>query len=132
MLGLLVIVATLGAAALDETVTDRVLAGARLSQQRAFLAASSGLNVGLEAMENGTQAPASITPALPARSGQVRVDIILTRENPVPAGFTAGRFIERSYEIRSAGQSTRQATSIQVQGIRRIEPTPAPAATDAP
>jgi hypothetical protein len=43
-------------------------------------------------------------------------------EDPLPAGFSAGRFIGRRYEIHSTGLAARGARSEQVQGAMRIVP----------
>jgi hypothetical protein len=45
----------------------------------------------------------------------------------VPAGYSAGRFIARDYEIESTGISARNARSVLVQGATRLEAAGSPA-----
>ena len=119
VLVLLLIVAAFSASALDEAMTNRALSTARLAQQRAFLAAASGLNLAAAALQRDTAWPEEYP--LPAPD-HVRVEMRRTLRRPLPQGYTIGRFAEQFYELRSTGHSTRGAQSVQVQGLRRVEP----------
>ncbi|HYP79317.1 MAG TPA: hypothetical protein VEQ17_03455 [Steroidobacteraceae bacterium] len=126
VLVLLLIVAAFSASALDEAVTNRTLSTARLAQQRAFLAAASGLNLAAGALQRDTSWPQEYP--LPA-SDRVRVEMRRMLRRPLPQGYTIGRFAEQFYELRSTGRSTRGARSVQVQGLRRVEPLDSDSAT---
>jgi hypothetical protein len=45
----------------------------------------------------------------------------------VPTGYSAGRFVARDYEIESTGTSARNARSVLVQGVTRLEAAGSPA-----
>jgi hypothetical protein len=131
VLVLILIVAAFCASALDEAVTNRALAGARLAQQRAFLAASSGLQLTIADLQK--EVPV-ITPRefpLASPADHVRVETRRTLSNPLPAGFSAGRFVEQYYELKSEGRSLRGARALQTQGLRRIEAANAPGVSTA-
>jgi len=119
VLVLLLIVAAFSASALDEAVTNRALSTARLAQQRSFLAAASGLNLAAAALQRDTSWPQEYPLPSPDR---VRVEMRRTLRRPLPPGYTIGRFVEQFYELSSTGRSTRGAQSVQVQGLRRVEP----------
>jgi len=126
---LLTAVAAFTASALDEAVTNRALAGARLAQQRAFNAASAGLNLAIAELRKGSHSPLH-TYELPGADAEVRVEE--KSRVMMPAGYSAGRFVEQFYEIRSSGSSVRGARSVQVQGLKRVEAEdPAPAYLDS-
>ena len=42
----------------------------------------------------------------------------------LPAGYSAGRFVARDYEIESTGRSIRDAQRVLVQGVTRLEAAP--------
>ena len=121
VLVLLLIVAAFSASALDEAVTNRALSTSRLAQQRAFLAAASGLNLAAAALRQDAAWPQEYP--LPSPD-HVRVEMLRTLRNPLPPGYSSGRFAEQFYELHSTGRSTRGARSVQVQGLRRMEPVP--------
>jgi len=131
VLVLILIVAAFCASALDEAVTNRALAGARLAQQRAFLAASAGLQLAMADLPNDAPLITSREFPLASPVDHVRVETRRTLSNPLPAGFSAGRFVERYYELQSEGRSLRGARSVQAQGLRRIEAAGAPDASAA-
>ena len=127
VLVLMLIVAAFSASALDEAVTNRALSTSRLAQQRAFLAAASGLNLAAAALRHDAAPPQEYP--LPAPD-HVRVEMRRTLRNPLPTGYSSGHFAEQFYELQSTGRSTRGARSVQVQGLRRVEPLESAAPID--
>jgi hypothetical protein len=120
VLVLILAVAAFCASALEQAVTDRALGNARLAQQRAFLAASSGINLAARELPHHPPGVLSRDYPLPPPD-QVNVETRATVRNALPAGFSAGRFVEQHYEMRGVGRSLRNARSTQTQGFRRIE-----------
>ncbi len=103
--------------------------------QRAFEAAQGGLASGLQRLARGDAS------ALPARFTLARegsdtdgseTQLLLTAIDTLPAGYSAGRFIARHYEIRARGRSARNARSEVVQGAVRVETVAVVAAGGAP
>jgi type II secretory pathway pseudopilin PulG len=127
VLVLLLIVAAFSASALDEAMTNRALSTSRLAQQRAFLAAASGLNLAAATLRQDNSLPQEYP--LPSPD-QVQVEMRRTLRNPLPPGYSSGRFAEQFYELRSTGRSMRGARSVQVQGLRRVEPLDSAATVD--
>lgn len=121
---LILAVAAFCASALEEAVTDRALGNARLAQQRAFLASASGLNLATRELQLAPVAAASRNYPLRAPD-RVNIEMRATLRNPLPMGFSAGRLVEQHYELRSTGQSQRNARSVQTQGFKRLEPAAA-------
>jgi hypothetical protein len=119
VLVLVLIVAAFSVSALDEAVTNRALSSARLAQQRAFHAASSGLTLAAAALRQDAAWPQEYPLPDP---DHVRVEMRRTQRNLLPPGYSAGYFVEQFYELRSTGRSMRGARSVQVQGLRRVEP----------
>ena len=126
VLVLLLIVAAFSASALDEAVTNRALSTARLAQQRSFLAAASGLTLAADALQRDPFWPQQYPLPAPDR---VSVEMRRGLRRPLPQGYTIGRFAEQFYELRSTGRSARGAQSVQVQGLRRVEPLDSDSAT---
>ena len=132
VLVLILAVAAFCASALEEAATDRALGNARLAQQRAFLASASGLNLAARELQQAPVAVASRDYAL-RTPDRVSVEIRATLRNPLPPGFSAGRFVEQHYELHSVGRSQRNARSAQTQGFKRVElADAAPASVAAP
>jgi hypothetical protein len=127
VLVLLLIVAAFSASAFDEAVTNRALSSARLAQQRAFLAAASGLNLATATLQQDAAWPQEYPLPPP---DHVRVEMQRTLRNPLPPGYSNGHFAEQFYELRSTGRSTRGARSVQVQGLRLVEPLDSSAPAD--
>jgi hypothetical protein len=129
MLVLIALIALAGGAAAQDVLFARQLATARMQQQRAFALAELGLRAGM------LQLSATATPVADSgrlRPGEAPSDSMRVTLQPgaarVPAGYSAGRFIARDYEIESTGTSARNARSVLVQGVTRLEaagsPTP--------
>jgi hypothetical protein len=119
VLVLLLIVAAFSASALDEALTNRAISTSRLAQQRAFLAAASGLNLAAAAIRQEAVWPQEYPLPEP---DHVRVELRRTLRNLLPPGYSSGLFAEQFYELRSTGRSMRGARSVQVQGLRSVEP----------
>jgi type IV pilus assembly protein PilX len=103
--------------------------------QRAFEAAQGGLATGLQRLARSETAALPIRFTL-ARDGSdsdgSETQLLLAATDNLPAGYSAGRFVARHYEIRSRGRSTRAARSDLVQGAVRVEPVTASAAEGSP
>jgi hypothetical protein len=123
MLVLVAVIALASGAALHDVLFAQQLATTRAQQQRAMGMAELGLRLGLQRLsqsdapqpDSGVLHPGSIQ----ADSLQVAVQAGVAR---IPAGFSAGRFMERDYEIHSEGRSVRNSRQMLVQGITRLEP----------
>jgi hypothetical protein len=128
VLALLAVIGLYTAATLQGALFGRLLAGTRVLQQRAFMLGEYGLEHGMEDLA------ASIAPSDYARELQpiagsadsVTVELRSTGEAGLPAGFSAGRFVARRYEITSTGRAARGARSVQVQGAMRVWPVAPP------
>lgn len=124
ILALLAVIGLYTAATLQNSLFGRVLAGTRVFQQRAFVLADLGLERGMQDLA-ASSAPADYTRELHPLAGSAdttTIELHATGDDPLPAGFSAGRFIDRRYEIRSTGLAPRGARSVQVQGVARIVP----------
>jgi len=127
VLALLAVIGLYTAATLQDAQFGSVLAGTRVFQQRAFMLADVGIERGLQDLA------ASITTAdytrelhpLPGSDDSTTIELRTTGDEALPAGFSAGRFISRHYEIRSTGRAARGAVSVQVQGIAQVLPATA-------
>ena len=133
MLLVALVVAAFCAAALEEAVTNRTLSNAHLAHHRAFNAAATGLRLAIDDLQSAPVAVRSRGYPLQAPD-RVHVETRATQRNPLPSGFSAGRFSEQFYEVTSTGKSVRGASSVQVQALRRLEPDgyPAPPPVAAP
>lgn len=130
LLAVLALVAVIGlyaAATLQDALFGTVLAGTRVAQQRAFVLADLG--IGATLAELGGDIPADFTRELPSPEGEGRITVVLrsTGTAALPAGFSAGRFVARHFEIESTGQAARGARAIQVQSVVRVLPQAAEA-----
>ena len=121
MLLVALVIAAFCASALEEAVTNRTLSNAHLAQHRAFNAAAAGLQLAIADLQSAPVAVRSREYPLPAPD-HVRVETRAIQRNPLPSGFSAGRFSEQFYELTSTGKSVRGALSVQVQALRRLEP----------
>jgi hypothetical protein len=101
-----------------------VLAGTRVFQQRAFLLADLGIERGMQDLAADAAAGNFTSELQPiAGSGDhITIDVRTTAEDPLPSGFSAGRFVSRRIEITSTGNAPRGARSVQVQGVVRVVP----------
>jgi hypothetical protein len=127
VLALLAVVGLYTAATLQDALFGTVLANTRVAQQRAFLLADLGIQGALEEIAAATP-PADYSRELrPLPGAQNSVTVVLrSSDESLPAGFSAGRFIARRFEIESTGHSTRGARAVQVQGVVRLLPIATP------
>lgn len=124
ILALLAVIGLYTAATLQNSLFGNVLAGTRIFQQRAFQLADLGIEGGMADLA-ATPAPADYTrewQPVAGSSDRFIVEVHTTAEDPLPAGFSAGRFVSRRFEITSTGSAPRGARSIQVQGVVRVVP----------
>jgi type II secretory pathway component PulK len=124
VLALLAVVGLYTAATLRDVLFGTVLAGARVSQQRAFVLAELGIQDALRELA-GTAAPADSTRELrllPGEDGRVTVVLRNAGMASLPAGYSAGRFAMQRFEIESTGHAARGARASQVQGVARVLP----------
>jgi hypothetical protein len=123
MLVLVAIIALASGAALHDVLFAQQLATTRTQQQRTMGMAELGLRIGIKQLSLPDPPPLDsgvLHPGPhPADSVQVALQAGAAR---VPAGFSAGRFIAREYEIQSTGRSVRNSRQVLVQGISRLEP----------
>jgi Tfp pilus assembly protein PilX len=132
VLALLAVIGLYTAATLQDALFGGVLAGTRVAQQRAFVLAELGVRSAEQALA-GAAPPADYTRELhplPEPDSSVTVALRGGGSDALPAGFSAGRFVARHFEIESTGHAARGARSVQVQGIVRI--LPVAAAAEAP
>jgi hypothetical protein len=121
-LGFAMLMALVAAAALHDAGLSRSLSTARLLHQRAFSAGEFGL---AQAVIDLTP-PDALIPAprripLPGHpTDSVEVITSETLVTALPNGYSAGRVIERHFEVRSTGQSVRNARVVQIEGLRRL------------
>jgi hypothetical protein len=123
ILVLVAIIALAGGGALHDVWFAQQLANTRAYQQRAMGMAELGLRSGM------TQLALAPTPQLESgeqHPGVVQADSLQVTLHPgparIPAGFSAGRFVARDYEIQSMGRSVRDAERTLTQGVTRLEP----------
>ncbi len=124
VLALLAVIGVYTAATLQDSLFGTVLAGARVQQQRAFVLADFAIESTLRELA-GTVTPVDYTRTLqplPEPGSGVTVALRAVGDEALPAGFSAGRFVTRRFEIRSTGHSVRGALSVQVQGAVRVQP----------
>jgi hypothetical protein len=112
----------LAATALQDANLARTLATTRMLHQRAFAAGEVGLaQVSAELARPGSPIPGPHRIRLPAHATDGAETGVTEAATPLPTGFSAGRIIERHYEVRSTGWSARGARVVQVEGLYRRE-----------
>jgi Tfp pilus assembly protein PilX len=124
VLALLAVVGLYTAATLQDVLFGSVLAGTRVSQQRAFVLAELGVQ-NAEQELSGTTPPADFTRELhPLAEPQTSVTVAVRSDGDeaVPVGYSSGRFLARRFEIESTGHAARGARFAQVQGVVRMVP----------
>jgi Tfp pilus assembly protein PilX len=124
VLALLAVIGLYTAATMHNSLFGSVLAGTRVLQQRAFLMADLGLERGMQDLAaNATSADHTVQlHPIAGSSDSATVYLRTTGDDALPAGFSAGRFTIRRYEITSTGLAPRGARSVQVQGVARVVP----------
>lgn len=123
VLALLAVVGLYTAATLQGALFGTVLANSRVAQQRAFLLADLGIEAALAEIDGAVPPPGYTRELRPLPGAHNSVTVVLrSRDDLLPAGYSAGRFIARRIEIESTGRSARGARAIQVQGVVRVLP----------
>jgi len=127
-LGFALLMALLAASALHDASLARSLSTTRLLHQRAFAAGEYGLAqalIDLTPSDAPIPAPRRITlPGHPTDSVETSVSDVITTD--LPPGYSAGRIVERHFEVRSTGSTLRNARVVQVEGLRRLAPVGPP------
>lgn len=124
VLGLVAIVAVLGAGSLHEALFGQALANTRLAQQRAASLADIGIATATARLAE-QPAPADYTRELRPLPGAPDSVVVAQRSlgaSQVAAGYSAGRFLAHRYEIEAQGRSIRGTRAVQVQGVVRLLP----------
>lgn len=127
-LGFAMLMALFAVSALQDAGISGSLATTRLLHQRAFAAGEAGLaRVATELAEPGVPLPVSrrtSLPTHPADSMETRVtESMATR---LASGLSAGRVMQRHFEVQSIGRSARGTRVVVVEGFRRLEAVPEP------
>lgn len=122
MLVLVALIALASGAALHDVLFAQQLATTRAQQLRATSMAELGLRIGVQRLSqaDAPQLDSRVLHPDSIQGDSVRVALQAGAAR-VPAGFSAGRFVEREYEIQSAGRSVRNSRQVLVQGITRLE-----------
>jgi Tfp pilus assembly protein PilX len=127
-LGFALLMALLAVSALQDAGISGSLATTRLLHQRAFAAGEIGLaRVAAQLAVPGAPLPASRRASLPAHptdSMETRVTEAMATE--LASGLSAGRVIQRHFEVQSIGRSARGTRVVVVEGLRRLEAVPEP------
>jgi type IV pilus assembly protein PilX len=128
---LLVILTLLAISGMNSASTELIMAGNEQYRQKAFNAASAGIEQALVVLDTvkqdlktpTTTAKTKVTGA-DADDSYVTSSQFMGVDENVP-GFTAGRFAAFHYDITGTGTAVRQATSVQNQGAYLIQRTEA-------
>lgn len=128
---LLLILTLLAISGMNTATTELTMAGNEQYQARAFQAAETGIELVINA---GTfdPNPAPPTPAItpfPDPDPLTDDDSVTTRtfargSSGPPPGYSFGTFASEHFEIESAGQSLRNASSTHTQGLFLVAPAP--------
>ena len=113
----------LAVAALQDASLARTLSTTRMLHQRAFAAGEIGLaRVAAQLAVPGAAVPGPTHTSLPTHATDgVETSAVEVAAIPLPRGYSAGRVVERHFEVRSAGWSARGTRVIQVEGLFRRE-----------
>jgi hypothetical protein len=111
----------LAAAALQDASLARTLATTRMLHQRAFAAGEIGLaRVASELARPEAAVPAPGRISIPAHATDgADTSVLEVATIALPPGYSAGRVIERHFEVRSTGWSARGTRVVQVEGLYR-------------
>jgi len=123
VLGILFVAALLALHAASESSLAATLSSARVLQQRAFEASDRGLSTVAALLDQAAEdPPATQILAMPGHPTDLaEVQFRRSGSHELPSGYSAGRFVEQQFELRSTGRSLRNATSTQSLGLRRLE-----------
>jgi Tfp pilus assembly protein PilX len=121
VLGIVLLAGLFAVQAAIESGSTLLLATQRQLHQRTFEAAERGIAAALQQLESGAEP----TPTQVLRSADVPADsstvaTTVTARQTLPEGFSAGRVVETSYEIRSTGHGARSSSVTVVQGVRQL------------
>jgi Tfp pilus assembly protein PilX len=124
VLALLAVVGLYTMGTLQDAQFASVLSGTRVVQQRAFLLADLGLEHAMRdlAASAGPLEYMQQLHPLPGAHDDVTIQLRATGSQQLATGFSANRLVARHYQITSTGRSARGASSVQVQGVVRVEP----------
>jgi hypothetical protein len=120
-LALALLMGLLAAAALQDASLARTLATTRMLHQRAFAAGEIGLaRVASELARPEAAVPAPGRISIPAHATDgADTSVLEVATIALPPGYSAGRVIERHFEVRSTGWSARGIRVVQVEGLYR-------------
>jgi hypothetical protein len=127
VLGIVLLAGLFAVQAAIESGSTALLATQRQLHQRTFELAERGIAAALDQLGSGT-APAGpqILRSAVAASDSSNVTIAATAHLALPQGFSAGRIVETTYEIRSTGRSARGSNVTVVQGVRQLRDATTP------
>lgn len=127
---LLVILTLLAISGMNTATTELIMAGNEQYQSRAFQAAETGIE---RTISTGVFNPAAVQDppvvTLPPPVAGQAADTFDTMTRPrgpsaAPPGYTLGEFSTEHFEIESTGESLRNASSTNVQGLYLVVPSP--------
>ena len=126
---LLVILTLLAISGMNSASTEMIMAGNEQYRQKAFNAASAGIEQALVVLDTVPQNPTTATTTPKVKVAGADADdsyatstLYQGSDDNVP-GFTAGRFAAYHYQITGTGTALRQSTSVQDQGAYLIQRT---------
>jgi type IV pilus assembly protein PilX len=124
---LLVILTLLAISGMNSASTELIMAGNEQYRQKAFNAASTGVEQAIvdlpkakQSLTTATTVPKTLVTGADAKDSYETSTQYLGVEENV-AGFSAGRFSAFHYEITATGTALRDATSVQDQGAFLIQ-----------
>jgi Tfp pilus assembly protein PilX len=121
VLGIVLIAGLLAVEAAVESGSTTLLATQRQLHQRAFELAESGITAAMLQLESGAEPTGTQTlRSAEASSDSSTVATTITARQALPEGFSAGRVMETTYEIRSTGHGARGSNVTVVQGVRQL------------
>lgn len=127
VLGIVLLAGLLAVQAAIESGSTTLLATQRQLHQRTFELAESGIAAVLLQLESGAKPPGIQTlRSAETTSDSSTVETTITARQTLPAGFSAGRVVETTYEIRSTGHGTRASNVTVVQGVRQLRAVATP------
>jgi Tfp pilus assembly protein PilX len=125
VLGIVVLAGLFAVQAAVESGSTTLLATQRQLHQRTFELAERGIAAALDQLASGTAlAGPQILRSADIASDSSQVTVTQTARHALAEGFSAGRIVETTHEIRSTGHSVRGSTVTVVQGVRQMHVTP--------
>lgn len=123
---LLVVLTLLAISGMNTASTELVMAGNEQYRQKAFQAASTGIEEAITVLANVPQTttptvvPVTAVPSADAGDQYTTSSRYLGDDLNLP-GFSSGKFVGFHYQITSTGTSARNANSQQIQGAFVIQ-----------